>query len=163
MPQLDISTFPSQIFWLIICFGILCLLMATLVTPRIATSLSTRHSTLDENNEAAETLLIEAQRLHQQTAATLTTERAHAMQQIQNVLKNIQDYKLQKFREFDHQLAQNCKSLEKDLHQQAASLLANADDLIVQVTSAMINQVTPLSINENNLKTALQKVGTNNA
>lgn len=163
MPQLDISTFPSQIFWLIICFGILCLIMATMVTPRIATTLSTRHRKLDDNNTAAEQLLIEAQSLHQQTAATLNQERVQAMQQIQDVLKGIQEYKTQKFREFDHQLAQHCKSLEKDLHQQASSLLANADDLIVQVTCAMIKQITPLSMNENHLKAALQKVGTNNA
>ncbi len=163
MPQLDISTFPSQIFWLIICFGILCLVMATLVTPKIATSLSKRHQKLSQDNEAAERLLEEAQLLHQQTAAHLNHERQHAIKQIQDVLKSVQNYKMEKLREFDHQLAQNCKSLEKDLSHQSASLLANADDLVIQVTSAILEKLTPVSINENHLKVALQKLGAKNA
>lgn len=163
MPQLDISTFPSQIFWLIICFGILCLVMATLVTPRIASSLSKRHQKLAQDNEAAEQLLKEASLLQQQTAAQLSHERHHAMQQIQDVLKNISDYKFQKLREFDHQLAQNCKSLEKELQHQSATLLTNSDDLVVQVCSAILAQITPLAINENLIKAALQKSGAKNA
>lgn len=46
-PPLDQSTFPSQIFWLVVFFGVLYLLMSRLVLPRIASILQTRKDRID--------------------------------------------------------------------------------------------------------------------
>ena len=35
MPQFDLTRFPTQIFWLVVCFAVLYALMANLVLPRI--------------------------------------------------------------------------------------------------------------------------------
>ena len=35
MPQFDIASFPSQIFWLVVTFGILYFVMSKLVLPRV--------------------------------------------------------------------------------------------------------------------------------
>ncbi|MCA3572563.1 MAG: F0F1 ATP synthase subunit B', partial [Aestuariivirga sp.] len=42
-PPMDTSTFPSQIFWLVIFFGLLYLLMSRLVLPKMAAVLDKRH------------------------------------------------------------------------------------------------------------------------
>lgn len=55
MPQLDISTYASQLFWLVVCFGALYLLLSKLALPRIATALEERRDRIaDELDQAAE-------------------------------------------------------------------------------------------------------------
>jgi F-type H+-transporting ATPase subunit b len=49
LPQLDISTWPSQIFWLVVLFGAGYLIMAKIVTPRIGAVLEERRGKLDDD------------------------------------------------------------------------------------------------------------------
>ena len=44
MPQFDFGTFPSQIFWLIVCFAALYFLLAKTVLPKIGAVLEDRPS-----------------------------------------------------------------------------------------------------------------------
>jgi F-type H+-transporting ATPase subunit b len=46
-PPMDTTTFPSQIFWLVIFFGLLYLLMSRLVLPKMAAVLAHRHNTIE--------------------------------------------------------------------------------------------------------------------
>jgi F-type H+-transporting ATPase subunit b len=55
MPQLDISTFSTQIVWLIITFSALFLIMWRIAVPRISDALEQRQKHMDDNlNKAAE-------------------------------------------------------------------------------------------------------------
>lgn len=54
MPQLDITVYTSQIFWLIISFGILYGCMHWMITPRILKIFQRRRSLLEEKLEEIE-------------------------------------------------------------------------------------------------------------
>ena len=54
MPQLDPEFWISQIFWLILTFGILYLVLSKLILPKISANLELRKSQIQENIEAAE-------------------------------------------------------------------------------------------------------------
>ena len=66
LPQLDIDTWPSQLFWLVVLFGAGYLVMAKMVTPRIGAVLEERRKTLDGDLEKAR---IEAGEYAKQAAA----------------------------------------------------------------------------------------------
>ena len=53
LPQLDIATWPSQLFWLVVLFGAGYLVMAKIVTPRIGAVLEERRQTVDGDLEKA--------------------------------------------------------------------------------------------------------------
>ena len=53
LPQLDIATWPSQLFWLVVLFGAGYLIMAKVVTPSIGAVLEERRITLDGDLEKA--------------------------------------------------------------------------------------------------------------
>lgn len=61
MPQLDVSTFPSQIVWLLIAFGVLYWLMSTLALPRVGEVLEEREIRISSDLEKAERHRDEAQ------------------------------------------------------------------------------------------------------
>ena len=54
MPQLNPEFWVSQIFWLIITFGILYVVLSKLILPKIGANLETRKSKILENIGAAE-------------------------------------------------------------------------------------------------------------
>ena len=54
MPQLDPEFWFSQIFWLIITFGILFVILSKLILPKISENIEVRKSQISENIEAAE-------------------------------------------------------------------------------------------------------------
>ena len=54
MPQLNPEFWISQIFWLIITFGILYVVLSKLILPKISANLEIRKSQILENIEAAE-------------------------------------------------------------------------------------------------------------
>ena len=54
MPQLNPEFWISQIFWLILTFGILYVVLSKLILPKISSNLELRKSQIQENIEAAE-------------------------------------------------------------------------------------------------------------
>ena len=60
MPQLDVSAFPSQIFWLVITFVFLWWLMAKVALPKVGLVLEERQKKINDSLDMAENLRIEA-------------------------------------------------------------------------------------------------------
>lgn len=54
MPQFDVSSFSSQLFWLVIVFGFLYFLISKFIAPKAETILMQRNSFLEENINHAE-------------------------------------------------------------------------------------------------------------
>ena len=54
MPQLNPEFWVSQIFWLILTFGVLYIVLSKLILPKISANLELRKSQIQENIEAAE-------------------------------------------------------------------------------------------------------------
>ena len=83
MPQLDISTYPSQLFWLAVSFTLLFLLMNWIVIPRIGQVLERREQRIRDDLSRAETVRAEAEQILLQYEAGLKEARAVAYSQIQ--------------------------------------------------------------------------------
>ena len=61
MPQLDVSTFVPQLFWLAVTFGLLLLLMARVGLPRVGGLIEARRRRVDEDLARAAQLKTEAE------------------------------------------------------------------------------------------------------
>lgn len=60
MPQLDFSTFPNQIFWLLITLVVIYLVLSRVALPRISGVLAERSGTISNDLAAAEDLKLRA-------------------------------------------------------------------------------------------------------
>ena len=56
MPQLDFSTFPNQIFWLVVTLVVIYMVLSRVALPRIASVLAERQGTITNDIAAAEDL-----------------------------------------------------------------------------------------------------------
>ena len=78
LPQLDISTWPSQLFWLVVLFTIGYIIMAKFVTPRIGTVLEDRRAKLDNDLGKARIASEDAARIRSEYEADLDAARSAA-------------------------------------------------------------------------------------
>lgn len=60
MPQLDFSTFPNQIFWLVVALVLIYLVLSKIALPRIAGIVADRQGTITNDIAAAEELRAKA-------------------------------------------------------------------------------------------------------
>jgi hypothetical protein len=78
LPQLDTSTYPSQLLWLVIVFGALYLLLSKVLLPKIANALETRQSRIAADLAQAEQLNDDARKASEAYDAALADARAKA-------------------------------------------------------------------------------------
>ena len=84
MPQLDASTFPSQLFWLITTFFILYVLMVKVALPRVSEVLDLRDSKIRQDLDQAQKMKSDAEDLQKNIDKIL----AESHEQAQMILKN---------------------------------------------------------------------------
>lgn len=78
MPQLDTSTFASQLFWLGVCFFVLYLIMSYIAIPKIARVLEAREETIEAKINKASLYREEAENLLSDYEATLANAKERA-------------------------------------------------------------------------------------
>ena len=78
LPQLKVDTWPSQLFWLAVVFGIGYIFMARVVTPRIGSVLEERRIRLDDDLTRAREASAEAAQTRTEYEASLDEARSDA-------------------------------------------------------------------------------------
>ena len=78
LPQLKVDTWPSQLFWLAVVFGIGYIFMSRVVTPRIGSVLEERRTRLDGDLTRAREASAEAAQTRTEYEASLEEARADA-------------------------------------------------------------------------------------
>ena len=86
LPQLDLTTWPTQIFWLVVSFALAYVLMWRVVTPRIGSVLEERHTRLDDDMQRAKQAADEAEAMRVSFEKTLADARADAQEKTRSTL-----------------------------------------------------------------------------
>ena len=115
LPQLDIETYASQIFWLIVTFIVLYFLVAKIAMPRIAEVLEGRQERIEDDLDKAETLRKEAYlvRVEYEKALSSAREEAH-----------------EATRRAQEEIAKHGAEVEALANQKVANMLKDAEDRI---------------------------------
>jgi len=89
LPQLDLATYSSQVFWLIISFVVLYFLVAKLAMPRIAEVLEERQERIEDDLDKAETLKKEAYQVRIEYEKALSAAREKAQEATRHAQEEI--------------------------------------------------------------------------
>lgn len=156
MPQLDISTYASQVFWLVVCFGILCVIMGTFIAPRIGLSLNQRTKILEDQAQTAKQLLEAAETLHQKNIHQLSNARHEATQQLHQAIHDLTYHRHETIREFDRKLQIELSELSHKLDQQKQEILEKSHDLVGHLVETLFQKITQTAILPTDIKKAIQ-------
>jgi F-type H+-transporting ATPase subunit b len=156
VPQLDVSTFPSQIFWLLICFSVLYYLLSRRALPRVSEILEARQDRI-----AAD--LDQAQRLRRDAEAALATHEAamaKARDRAQSLLADAQN-RLQaeaaaRQAELDQQLARQLAEAEARIAASRDRALAELEHGAIDVAQAAAARLAGITVSADAARRALR-------
>lgn len=90
MPQLDFSTYPNQVFWLLVTLVVIYFVLTKIALPRIASVLADRQGTITNDLAAAEELKLKAVEAEGAYNQALADARAEAQKIIAEAKAEIQ-------------------------------------------------------------------------
>ncbi len=131
MPQLDVSTFAPQLFWLAMWFVVLYFLMAKIGLPRIAVAIEARRQRREDDLARAVQLKAEAEAANAAFQQTMATARAEA----QALLKATGD-----------RLAAEAAERQRALAATLAEQIAAAEERILATKDAALSEVRGIAI-----------------
>jgi F-type H+-transporting ATPase subunit b len=133
LPQLDIATWPSQLFWLVVLFGVGYLVMAKIVTPRIGAVLEERRQTVNGDLDKARNASAEAAKIRADYESDLENARSdaaeHAKQTAAEAAKRADDADAK----IAQKLAKKVAKAEAKLAEAKTSAMANLNDVSAEV------------------------------
>lgn len=126
LPQMDVSTFPSQIFWLAVTFGALYLIMSRMVLPRLGAAIEERRDRIADDLDRA----AESKRMAEEAEAAYNRSLADARARSQAIAAETRD-------EVNTEIA----TLQKDAEQSLAARAAAAEAKISAMKAAAAAKV----------------------
>ena len=137
MPQLDFSTFPNQIFWLVVTLVVIYLVLSRVALPRIGSVLAERSGTITNDIAAAEELkqkAIEAEAAYDKALADARTEAAKIVDDAKAEIQTELDAELQKA---DKKIAAKAAESEAAI----AEIRAGAEKSVKQVAKDTAKEI----------------------
>ena len=166
LPQLDPSTYPSQLFWLMVTFAILYLIFSKKSLPEISSVIENRQQHIQSDLETAESLKEQAEEAEKTYESSLADARAQAhkaMHDVQEKMKAKAEKQNESFRqksekeilELETRLEQVKKDAMDDMNTIAAEVASEAAKKIVGINPDLEHAKTVVkSLNDTKAKAA---------
>lgn len=158
MPQLDFSTFPSQIFWLAVSFAVLYALMATLIVPRIERIVTARQARVDGDLERAGRLQAEAEAIMQAYEKALGEARMQAQATMKATLDRLNQVASERQSQAGAQIARRLEEAERRIAAEKARALAALPQVAAEVAQSAIARLAGKEIAGGTVAAAVDSV-----
>ncbi|MBF0563229.1 MAG: F0F1 ATP synthase subunit B' [Alphaproteobacteria bacterium] len=155
MPQFDPSSFPSQLFWLLVSFSYLFFLMSRYALPRIAEVLGERQKRIDDDIEKAAQLKTQISTAAQAYEKALADARAQAQAVFRTSQEEINGQAQSRNQEVANRLAQQISAGEARIAASKDAALSQVREIAAGAAEAVVGKLTGLSLDEANLKKAV--------
>ncbi|WP_137109980.1 F0F1 ATP synthase subunit B' [Rhodobacter sp. SY28-1] len=141
MPQLDFSTWPNQIFWLLVTLVVIYFVLSKIALPRIGAVLADRKSTITNDLAAAEELkqkAVAAEKAYNDALANARTEAAKIVAQAKaEIQKDLDAATAKADVEIAAKAAESEKSIAEIRDGAAAAVSEVAKDVAAELVAAL--------------------------
>jgi len=158
MPQLDPSTFGSQLFWLLVCFGALYLVLSFIVVPRISKTLATRAQTLENDLAEAEEFRGQAEAALKAYEDALAEARSRALALAQEMRAEVQAETDRQKAELDAKLAEQAAAADAALMKSRDAAMAGLKDAAADLVGHVMEAIGSDKASDGDVAKALDSV-----
>ncbi len=157
MPQLDVNTYVSQLFWLAVTFGFLYVLVKTAILPKLGEVLENRQRRIADDLEMAERLQREAQDTLKDQEALLAGARAEAQELVRTEKEKVLAEVEAKRKELEEALARKIADAEKSLQESRRKAMQELEGTVGELAAEIAARVAGKAPSEKALKAALAR------
>ena len=158
MPQLDSSTFSSQIFWLLICFFSMMFIMSKFIIPRIAEVMECRQSKIDGYLNKANHFKQEAEETLQKYQEALSQATLSANQSLADTKEEMNRFISQKQSELETTLQKRIKEGEETINSEKEKALKEVRGISEKLALDVIKKIGITGIESSDIKATMKEL-----
>jgi len=155
LPQLDFSTWPSQIFWLAVSLFVLYRLMTGVALPRISGTLEERADAIADDLDRAEEFRRKAVEAEQAYDRALAEARARAQAIAAETRAEIQKEVDAEMAKADAEIAARASESERRIAEIRAGAMASVEEVANETAIAVVEAVLPEAADTASVKAAV--------
>lgn len=157
MPQLDFSTFPSQLFWLFVSFTLLYYFLASHILPKIHDVLDKRQVKITSDLEDAARLKEEAEAAREIYEQALRNARRDAHQLISEASLEAERMVVERQKAFEAKLKHELQTSETRITNARRAARKEIEQMATDLSREIFNKLTGKSIEANKVKQQVEK------
>jgi F-type H+-transporting ATPase subunit b len=158
MPQLDISTYASQLFWLCICFFTMLFIMSKLIIPRLDDIMKKRHERIDGTLAKAEKAHDKAEaaiKRYEEALEQATQKAGKSLEKAQKELKELID---RKSNDVSLRMASKVAESEAEIDKNRQKALKEVRGIAETIAFEVVQKIGINEVSKKDIAEALTKV-----
>ena len=162
MPQLNPEFWVSQIFWLILTFGILYIVLSKFILPKISGNLELRKSQIQENIEAAEKQREDSESKLKEYDEIILKSKIEA----KNIFKNTRDKALKDINSkreiLEKQIDEEIKKAEKEISVLKKTRPEKINKIAIETSSEILKSLIGTDVNNSSISAIVNDLSKKN-
>ena len=158
MPQLNPKFWFSQIFWLILTFGILFIVLSKLILPRISKNLEVRKFQILENIETAEKQREESENKIKEYEKIINDSKNEAKNYFnkarEKVLKDIDN----KREILENNINEEIVKVEKEIAELKNKSSETINKIAIEISSDLVKQLIGIQVNNSSISATVENI-----
>ena len=161
LPQLDLNTYPSLMFWSIISLILGFVLMKYLVTPNIKSILNSRETSIQNDLVKAKTSNQESEKIRQSIIKSQEDIKSKSQKIISDAILESKQSIEKKEKEISAKLELKISEAEKKIIDTQNTVINDVINVAEEITADVVRKFTDIKYDKSNVKKAI-KLASNN-
>lgn len=157
LPQFDVSTWTSQIFWLALTFAVLYFALSRFILPNLRDTLATRSDRIADDLDSASRMQREAEEAEKAYETSLNDARAKAANLAESTRQSVDAEIKAELDAADADADAQSAVAEKRIREIKTAALSNIESVAADVTQSVFEAVTGKSVTATVAKNAVKK------
>lgn len=158
MPQLDISTYSSQLFWLFICFLSLYIFTSRVSIPRISRIMEARWQRIEGTLKTADEFKEEAEGIQKEFEEAIKGAREKAHQTMTAKRLEVNALMAERKKGISDMMATRLQSSEEKISQEREETLKEIKSIAESVALAAVEKLTQQKVDFSHVKNVLNQL-----
>ena len=148
MPQFDPNTFASQLFWLLVTFGLLFVIVSRVLLPRIAGLLEARQERIDDDLDRAAAVKDEAEAILAAYNKTMADGKAEALGLLRQATEEMAAEAAKRHEGLAAKLAEEVSAAEARIQEAKTAAVANIGQVAGEVAQAAVERLIGIEVDQ---------------